>query len=96
MISPEEYRTIVVRQQGRRPPCLKCRDKKLLFCMKTGFECREFSSFAAEHRTKEVERRASKGHCRSRNMKHVRRKENEEQCALGIRMSFIHQLTLHN
>jgi hypothetical protein len=55
-MSPKEYRAIVRRQQGRRPPCVKCSDGEVSFCMKTGFECREFSCYAAVHRTKEMQR----------------------------------------
>jgi len=49
-MSPQEYRTIVRRQQGRRPPCVKCSDGEVSFCMKTGFECREFGFYTAVHR----------------------------------------------
>jgi len=58
-MSPQEYRAIVRRQQGRRPPCVKCSDGEVSFCMKTGFECREFSFYAAVHRTKNMQRHLS-------------------------------------
>jgi len=87
-MNPGEYRAIVGRQQGRRPPCLKCRDKAVLFCMKTGFECREFSSFAAEHRTKKTQRCVSGGHGISGHMRHVKPEVRKEQGVLEIRISF--------
>ena len=46
-MSPQEYRAIVRRLQGRRPPCVECDDGDVSFCMKTGSECREFSAYAA-------------------------------------------------
>jgi len=47
MMGPQEYRTIVIKQHGRRPPCVKCSDRTVSFCMKTGFQCREFNSYVA-------------------------------------------------
>jgi hypothetical protein len=56
MMSPQEYRTIVTRQHGRRPPCVKCGDRDVSRCMKTGFECREFTTYVGVPMPKKMQR----------------------------------------
>jgi len=53
-MSPREYRSIVTGIQGRKPPCIRCNDSGVSFCMKTGFECQKFARYSALPMTREM------------------------------------------
>ena len=65
-MNPQQYRVIVIRLRGRKPPCVRCKDENVNFCMKTGFECREFSAYTDMLTIKRIQKRVSGGFDKAR------------------------------